>query len=344
MVWRSAKTLEYRRRHAGIGGRAGNDLAKQLHRYATGAGEGGQQTARAQQLHGIQIDVLVATRGALGRCSTTVESAVQHLDEVLEVGVAAIAVAERRDRSEGVGRVADALPERVQALLGEQRRPCRDRGLGLGDDLVGEQFGRDPEEPAGRGEAHAACVARPTMSVAAEPPPAERVLVDLQTEPAVRLVPNRIEAKFAKSGDRLRLEAAASADRSYPGVRLEPTAGPWNLEGYETVTAVVRNLGEVSTRVLLIVNNPGADSRNGCSANGLTLGPGERGLLTVTLGEWYGQAKPLDTTKIANCEFLVDRPQQPQRVMPIALEAEHRVDHVLEHPRPSASSASVRSV
>ena len=32
-------------------------------------------------------------------------------------------------------------------------------------------------------------------------------------------------------------------------------------------------------------------------------------------------------------EPVLDRPQQPQRVVPIALEGEHRVDHVLEHAR-----------
>lgn len=165
---------------------------------------------------------------------------------------------------------------------------------------------------------------RPSMVAAVEPQSAERALVDFQSEPAAGLKPNRVEAKFAKSGDRYRLEVASPADGSYPGVRFEPNAGPWNLEGYETVTAVVRNLGDVPTRVLLVVNNPGADSRNGCSANGLTLGPGERGLLSVTLGEWYGQAKPFDKTKIANCEFLVDRPQQPQQFAVEALRAERR--------------------
>ena len=52
--------------HAGIQGSRGDDLLEQGRIHPAGAGTGDQQAARAQQLEGQQVDILVAAGGLLG--------------------------------------------------------------------------------------------------------------------------------------------------------------------------------------------------------------------------------------------------------------------------------------
>src|SRR6266568_3431401 len=66
VVRRGGKALLQHERRAGIRGGAGDDLLEQLRRHAPRAGKSRKQPAGPKQLQRVQVDVLVAARGARG--------------------------------------------------------------------------------------------------------------------------------------------------------------------------------------------------------------------------------------------------------------------------------------
>lgn len=145
--------------------------------------------------------------------------------------------------------------------------------------------------------------------------PGELLLADFSDAAATRLAPNGAAGAIVKDGDEARLEVTMPTGADYPSLRVEPTAGPWNLSGYERVTAVIRNPEQKPIRVLLAVNNPESDGLNKCSVGSLALGPGEKGTVAVTLGIWHGQAKPLDKGNIVSFDILLDKPKEAHRFL-----------------------------
>lgn len=158
-------------------------------------------------------------------------------------------------------------------------------------------------------------VADPRGSAASAEPPLERMLVDFENPQAVRLSTNRATATVMKSDGGGALEIVTQAEVDYPSVRIEANAGPWNLGDYAALAAEVRNPQDVPIRVLLGVNNPGADGLRRCSVASLTLGAGERGTITVPFGRWHGEKRPFDPANVASLEVLLDKPGRAHRFL-----------------------------
>lgn len=156
------------------------------------------------------------------------------------------------------------------------------------------------------------CLALVTATSAAEPP-LETVLVDFENAQAVKLAPNQSKANLVPVDGGTALEMVNDAAADYPNVRIEPTAGKWDLTGCEWVMADVRNPQDVPLRVLISVNNPGADGQNKCSVAATTIGPGETGVATVPLGIWHGSPRPFDVSHVASLDLLLDKPGREHR-------------------------------
>lgn len=160
-----------------------------------------------------------------------------------------------------------------------------------------------------------------SQAPAAEPASNGLSLVDFEDSSAIRLVPNQSQATVVKVESKVdpklaggsALEVVTSAEAQYPSVRVEPVAGKWDLTGYEAVVAEIRNPEDVPLRVLLAVNNPGADGRNKCSTASLNLGAKESGTVTVTLGKWHGEDRPLDSANVVSFDVLLDKPGRAHR-------------------------------
>src|SRR3989338_7703496 len=66
MIGAGVQVMDDLRVHPGIECGTGDDLLEQVFADAAGAGVGGEQAARPEQLEGEQVDVLVAARGFFG--------------------------------------------------------------------------------------------------------------------------------------------------------------------------------------------------------------------------------------------------------------------------------------
>ena len=168
------------------------------------------------------------------------------------------------------------------------------------------------------------------LSLAAEPEPTTKTLIDFKDFNAVKLTPNQTAYGMKSIGGVNSIYLQTSADAEYPSLRLESTAGSWNLSGYDFVTARIVNEEQVPLRVLLAVNNPGADGRNGCSVASLALGPGEKGTVTVPLGIWHGEKKPIDLKNISSVDVLLDKPGRAHRFAVLDVQAARRETFDLE--------------
>jgi endoglucanase len=163
-----------------------------------------------------------------------------------------------------------------------------------------------------------------SQTPAAEAGANEVTLVDFEDASAIRLAPNQSQAAIVKAATGSELEVTTSAEAQYPSVRVEPVAGKWDLTGYEAVTAEIRNPEDVPLKVLLAVNNPGADGLRKCSVASLHLGAKESGTVTVTLGKWHGEDRPLDVANIASVDVLLDKPGRAHRFFVDDVRAQRR--------------------
>ncbi len=156
------------------------------------------------------------------------------------------------------------------------------------------------------------CLLAALPASAAEPPLA-KLLVDFENQDAVKLTGSKAQSSPLKVDAGTALEIATAGDADYPNVRIQPTSGNWDLSGFETVTAEIHNPQDRAVRVLLSVNNPKANGQNHCSVASATIGAGERGLVTVPLGKWHGEVRPLDLANVASIDVLLDHPGRPQK-------------------------------
>lgn len=147
---------------------------------------------------------------------------------------------------------------------------------------------------------------------AAESPPASRVLVDFRDQQAVNLRPAQAKAEVVRTEAGPALDIKTEADADYPGVYIEPRDGKWDLSGYDGVEMDVRNPQDVSVRVLLSVDNPGADGRNHCNVESATAPPHGKATVVVPFGMWHGNpGHTLDRKNVVSFEVLLDRPGRP---------------------------------
>ncbi len=135
------------------------------------------------------------------------------------------------------------------------------------------------------------------------------VLVDFENPQAVKLQPNEAEAKIVPLASGHALEITTQAAASWPGVLIEPGKGKWDLSPFDSVEMDVRNPQDAAVRVLLSVNNPGADGQHNCNVESVTVPPRGKAVLVVPFGMWHGSpGHDLDLKHIVSVKVLLDRP------------------------------------
>ena len=155
----------------------------------------------------------------------------------------------------------------------------------------------------------AVAVALAAPAAPAAEPPHQKTLADFEDPAAVTLKPSQAEAQLVAAGGGRALQIVTEARAEYPGVLLEPRQGKWDLSAFDGVQMDVRNPQNVAVRVLLSVNNPGADGRKNCNTESLSVPAGGRATLEVPFGNWHGEANhPLDKANVVSLLVLLDRP------------------------------------
>ena len=84
------------------------------------------------------------------------------------------------------------------------------------------------------------------------------------------------------------LQITTEAAASWPGVLIEPAAGKWDLSDFDAVEVDIQNPQDVPVRVLLSVNNPGADGRHHCNTASVIVPRRGKATLVVPFGTWHG--------------------------------------------------------
>ncbi len=139
--------------------------------------------------------------------------------------------------------------------------------------------------------------------------PAPKILADFADAGSLALKPQQAQSAIvgADGGKSLQITTDAKAD--YPSVQIEPKSGPWDLNAFDAVQMDIRNPQDVAVRILLSVNNPGANGREHCNVDSVSIAPQAKGTLTVPFGQWHGDpGHNLDLKNIASVQVLLDRP------------------------------------
>jgi hypothetical protein len=90
------------------------------------------------------------------------------------------------------------------------------------------------------------------------------------------------DAKVSLSDDKaLRIETGH--ENRWPGITLKAPAGKWDLSKYEYVSIDVANRGSKAVTVSCRVDNPGADGRENCVTDNITVKAKEAGTLVVRI-------------------------------------------------------------
>jgi hypothetical protein len=90
------------------------------------------------------------------------------------------------------------------------------------------------------------------------------------------------DAKVTLSENRV-LRVETGHENQWPGITLKAPAGKWDISKYEYVSIDVDNLGTEKVTVNCRVDNPGADGRENCVTDSLTLNSGAAGTLVVRI-------------------------------------------------------------
>jgi endoglucanase len=150
-----------------------------------------------------------------------------------------------------------------------------------------------------------------------------RVLVDFRSPDAFQLEADKAKARVEERADKSReLEILTDADAAYPSVYISPKEGKWDLTGFASVEAEIINPQDQSVRVLLSINNPGADGRNHCNVESAEIAAHGEGTVVVPFGMWHGSSgHNLDLTKIVSLQVLLDRPGKSHRFFVTSIRA-----------------------
>ena len=146
--------------------------------------------------------------------------------------------------------------------------------------------------------------------------PRPRMLVDFEDSQAVKLIPNEAEARSVPVGGGHALEITTQAAASWPGVLIEPSKGKWDVSRFDAVEMDVDNPQDAPVRVLLSINNPGAEGQNNNNTESVTVPPRAKAVLTVPFGMWHGNpGHQLDLKNIVSVKVLLDKPGRSHRFL-----------------------------
>ena len=152
-----------------------------------------------------------------------------------------------------------------------------------------------------------------------------RVLVDFRKvdrSDSVKLRADHAKAERTKDDTGSALAVTTEADAAYPGVYLDPEQGKWDLSGFDGVEMDLRNPQPDPVRVLLSVNNPGADGREHCNVESVTVPARGKAKLVVPFGMWHGDpTHPIDQSNVVSFQVLLDRPGRSHRFLVEAIRA-----------------------
>ena len=124
------------------------------------------------------------------------------------------------------------------------------------------------------------------LAVAAEKGGSEpRVLVDFRKPDSVKLRPDEAKTERLADAAGSGLTITTDAGAAYPGVYIEPSGGKWDLTAFDGVEMDVRNPQSVAVRVLLCINNPGANGRDHCNVESVTVPPRGKSLVCRSIGQ-----------------------------------------------------------
>ncbi len=152
------------------------------------------------------------------------------------------------------------------------------------------------------------------ITLAAQPIGSARVLVDVNQLQAVKQQNIQAEAVPVVSNGRRGLQITTEAQASWPGVLFKPREGKWDLSAFDAVQVDLRNPQDVPVRVLLTVNNPGADGQRNCNTESVNVPARGKATLVVPFGMWHGDpGHPLDLSNIVSVMVMLDRPGRSHR-------------------------------
>jgi endoglucanase len=141
-----------------------------------------------------------------------------------------------------------------------------------------------------------------------------RVMADFEDAQAVTLKPAGAEATRVAVDGGQALQISTEAAAAYPGVVIEPREGKWDLRGFDRVEMDVHNPQDKAVRVLLSVNNPGADGQRNCNTESATVPPRGKGTVVVPFGMWHGNpGHPIDQGNVVAVQVMLDKPGQAHR-------------------------------
>ncbi|MGA2061883.1 MAG: glycoside hydrolase family 5 protein [Thermoguttaceae bacterium] len=143
-----------------------------------------------------------------------------------------------------------------------------------------------------------------------------KMLADFEDQQAVKLNPNECEAKRAMVDGGHALEIVTQAEASWPGVLIEPRQGKWDLSPFDAVEMDISNPQDAAVRVLLSVNNPGAEGQKNNNTESVTVPPRAKAVLVVPFGMWHGTSgHNLDLKNIVSVKVLLDKPGRSHRFL-----------------------------
>ncbi len=104
---------------------------------------------------------------------------------------------------------------------------------------------------------------------------------------------------FVPSEEGVVLQMQLGTTGMYPGVAVYPREGSWDLSEYSGVEVEVENLSDSTVKVVLRVDNHGANGKEHCNAEWIRVHPGTTAQLPVLFGRSYGNKGPdIDASKI----------------------------------------------
>ncbi|HVX12817.1 MAG TPA: glycoside hydrolase family 5 protein [Pirellulales bacterium] len=144
---------------------------------------------------------------------------------------------------------------------------------------------------------------------AADKPVKPKSFVDFGDAASFHLRGAQAQGTLIKGDGGTALDIRTDADAAYPGVFIDPQQGKWDLAEFDAVEMDVRNPQQVSVRVLLSINNPGANGREHCNVESVTVPAGGKATLIVPFGMWHGDPDhPIDRANVVSLQVLLDRP------------------------------------
>jgi endoglucanase len=149
-----------------------------------------------------------------------------------------------------------------------------------------------------------------------EKPVKPKVLIDFEDQQAFKLHPNEAQAGVVSVDGGHMLEITSEAAASWPGVLIEAREGKWDLSGFDAVKMDISNPQDEAVRVLLSINNPGAEDQRNNNTESVTVPPHDKGVLVVPFGMWHGTSgHPLDLKNIVSVKVLLDKPGRSHRFL-----------------------------